>query len=430
MSKLFDTTRRTECAKVVERLLAAAISRDAPRLKRSRAGLSFGWQLGFRDKLDFRLLHVWSDGRVTEESAMVTLSRMKEENKTALEDFESIHGDWIAQLPPISSWRLLAPLRITTDAKLPMEFRILGTRLRLVSWDAGIQGIGRKRIKETFQASRIPTDKREAKYLVVAGGLAGRGALDAASEFEIRLDAFRGLMEFTLGCYATGFSWPFRGMRSVPHPAWALAWNKREKELYPVLFQVDDLVLRDAERNSLKDVPLEQRHLDAVRDNTKQVLPQTADVNDTRALIADAMRLYVQALDSYSEDQAFLSLWRCAEVIAATDERSSNEAVCAHVSAVIQQTDIGAGIADLMKDYAKRRNGIVHRGLLGRISQEELRTFKLLCDVVIGEVMSHVDSLPTRQHVQRFFKLLCAHDRQLKVEEDVLAQVRARRDAK
>lgn len=126
--------------------------------------------------------------------------------------------------------------------------------------------------------------------------------------------------------------------------------------------------------------------------------------DSTVSLIIDGLRLYAQAMDERFDHACFLDLWQLAETITLSDRGGTDE-VCRRLAWHGSELGLpGSGFKNLLDNFARIRNQIVHRGIRD-VDDEEVNFMKRISEVALLWLIRESKNVPTKQHLNAFYQL-------------------------
>ena len=403
-------TRRSEVQKLIQRLLKAALKPAA--IRQSVAGATHGWGMTMQDQLDFRALEAWSAQRITQHDAMVVLSDMIDKSVTSIDEFESIHSSLNKQSKlgrePAHRWRFVLPFsfRCATDVDSPIRLTVLGSTFTVQSWLSATRTMGKSRVDKALLSLKFQQERTTPEWCITV--TASGSDLDSAwKPVDAAFDALRGILELAFGYMLQSFHWPERSLREIPHPPWMLGWNRDTKTLEQREFITEEPGIR-----SVSGVVLNAGFFSALRSNLSLFAGVPDDNMDVRSIIADGLRLYVQALDANRHHRIYLGLWQCAEAITlAGEDRGSGGRVCCRLAEYAKPWNCDtSGLLDVLNGLYKERCKIVHRGIHDGIDLDDVNLLKNCCESGLVWLMEHAKRLRTKAQLNRFHEFANLND--------------------
>ncbi len=397
-------TRRSEAQKLIQRLLKAALKPAA--IRQRVVGAKHGWGMTMQDQLDFRALEAWSAERITQHDAMVVLSEMIMKSATHIEEFESLfRASEIRrrQAPKhAQKWRFVIPFafRCAQETIAPVKLRVLGRTFTIQSWRSAIRTLGKARVGKALYSLNSHEQRTKPVWCVTATA-EGRDLDSAWIRLDSSFDALRGMIEFVLGYLQQTLKWPEGPFRTIPHPPWMLGWNRESKTLEHREFLTDEPSI-EVPREAL----LNKRLISALRHNLSLFAGEPASNADTRSILADGLRLYVQALDSNRHYRIYLGLWQCAEAITlVADHHGSGEKARTRLAKFARDWNCDtSAMIDVLRALYKKRNKIVHRGIYDELDLEDVNIVKNCCESGLAWLMVNAKRLTTRAQLEAYYE--------------------------
>lgn len=397
-------TRRSEVQKLIRRLLKSALKPAA--IRQSVAGTKHGWGMTIQDQLDFRALEAWSAGKIAQVDAMVVLSEMIMTTATDIEEFESLYRASeirLRQVPKLAQkWKFVIPFgfRCAKEMKTPVKLRVLGRTFAIQSWRSAIRSLGEARVSKALFSLKSHQQRTDPEWCITATA-EGRD-LDAAwIHLDPSFDALRGMIEFVLGYLQQTLKWPEGPFRTIPHPPWMFGWNRESKTLEHREFLTDEPSIEVP-----SEALLTERLISALRHNLSLFSGKPASDADTSSIIADGLRLYVQALDSNRHYRIYLGLWQCAEAITLVAAHGGSGKKAGRRLAHFTRDwscDTSAMI-DVLKLLYEKRNEIVHRGVHGELDLEDVNIIKNCCESGLAWLMVNAKRLTVRAQLEAYYE--------------------------
>jgi hypothetical protein len=300
-----------------------------------------------------------------------------------------------------TTWTFYWPLKVRLADSITgrSAVTVLGTSFRFCRTPAVARALSARQLEPASLALLLQTSDRVdlPPVFLVASKKASNP--DEAWRRLIRaFDTIRGLMEYGLGFGRMQISFGKPSPRSrVPHPDWVLIKNPAQP-LQGWLFVTE---ARD-------DGPFtfEGRHLDGIRRLAKE-FRKSPHEGSTLALIADALRLYAQAMEARHQPDTFLGLWQLAERITLADaSQGRTQEVCARLAWLVSDFNIpGFGLSHVLDDFAKMRNDIVHRGDRGELDDEDVNLLKRITEHGLLWLIRQHRRLPNRVNLEVLYQL-------------------------
>ena len=305
-------------------------------------------------------------------------------------------------------WIFMIPLLVETsdDVRLPVRIKVLRRTVTFRSWSSVMRVIGSKRITKALSDVR---NFRDAVRPDVCFSLKGSGADVHAAWRAVGqvFDVLRGSLELTVGYMRKRLRFPEGPLRTIPHPPWKIAWNQADK-----VVQAIDFIINEDDLNPRPRFVMKHSLLRTVASNINRFVGNQRDERDSRSIVADALRLYSQALDSSRYFQCFLGFWQCAESLSlASQHGGSGEKTCTRLAVFAQRWGIDkTGISDVLKSLYGKRNELVHRGIHDQISLDDVNLLKTFCESALVWVMQNSSRVRTRAELERFYEFNSLND--------------------
>jgi len=184
-------------------------------------------------------------------------------------------------------------------------------------------------------------------------------------------------------------------------------------------------------RHDATPFTFEGRHLDGIRRLARE-FRQPPREGSTLALIADALRLYAQAMDQRHPHATFLALWQLAERMTLSAQGRTQD-VCARIKWLVRDFDIpGSGLWHVLNDFARKRNDIVHRGYLGEVDDEDVNLLKRITERALLWLIQEHRSLPNQENLTVLYQLRDASTAKVRVHAQTagfIVKLRGKEDA-
>ena len=389
--QLFGENDRETAQTVITRLLQ---SRNAN-----------GWPLSFQHMLDIKAVSALSREGLGDGDISAVLQDMLAKGLATTEEFEAI---WTRRCRTAlqvrgPEWTFFLPLDATLAPEITgrVSIRVLDSVFRLVHWQTAVNRIGKRALA---RAISLPTHNRAPKspgacFIVKAAG-AGWGA--AWARVDPAFDLLRGIIEITYGFGRMTLRTPEGVRAALLCPSWFLAKQESGEVECSRFIVEDDPCTRKA------GLEIQAEDLATIKRNARPHRRQAPE-DSTTSLLADCLRLYVQAMDARFGHWALLGFWQVAEAITLSREvNADTRSVCARLKAILPTLRIGAeGLGAVLLHLADKRNDIVHRGIRTGDYDEDINILKTVCEGAITTVRAVRDKkgLPTKAHLRHFYQL-------------------------
>src|SRR5699024_7504888 len=209
-------------------------------------------------------------------------------------------------------------------------------------------------------------------------------------------DLFKGFIEFQYSFGSQRFGSGIKTRAKLPHPQWFIGYNGEETT------RASTFIV--AEHEVKKPIELTGEKISILCDKSSFLrnIPTNKSIN---SLIADALRLYSQALDERFRSGCFLGLWQTLETIALSKEvNGDTDKICNRIAWHGKRFDLpGSGIKYRLRQLARKRNDLVHRGIRD-ILDNDINTLKIIAEVSIGWLQNKRDNLSTERHLNTYYQ--------------------------
>ncbi len=354
-----------------------------------------------------RALQAWSDNRIDGDSIiMKVLTRMKEHGLGTTEEFEKIHGEIRAEWARESNsqrgrWEFFIPFvaKLADDMPRAASVTLLDTAFVFDKWEDAEGKLGPENVKRAFANDFLKVEQRPETCLSLTAE--GVNSIHAWNGVTPAFDLFRGLLEYIYGFGRRSmiFGGGNKSKRATfPIPKWLLA--RSANQAIEVL-RFDTNALPTTAVQTLNAQGFGQLVTAAGRFSTP------SSKNSTTTLLADAFRIYAQALDEPFRHTCLLGLWQMAETLTLSN-RGDTRIVCARLVATVERRmqPPPTGLPEILDDIAVKRNRMVHNGIHD-IDDDDINILKLICEMALRSVMQAADKLPTKEHLNHFLALSC-----------------------
>ena len=378
-----------------------------------------GWPATTEVDLAMQELMAHCTGNPQKGHLMRALNTISQEG-ISREDFDKILAG-IARSPDQSEkwpeWEVFLPAQVELAGDLPTSpsLTIHGTTFTF-------RGIDEVKQRLPFD----PTDSRELTLAVRSSDLGPVPetyvvAKETAASWRNvwrqlgpSFDVFKGFIEFQhkFGSRRIGGDAP---RASFPHPKWYVAYDGDETANGST-FLVDDHEIR-------RPIELDSSHLSVLR--TKSAfLSSKPSSKSTDSLIADALRLYSQAMDERFRDKCFLGLWQTLETVALSgDVRGDTRKICSRIAWHGSRVGLpGSGFRYRLKELANKRNDVVHRGIQD-VTDYDINVLKIIVEVALGWLQNVRNDLPTEKHLSTYYQYRSTSSADLKKRRADLKRV-------
>lgn len=369
-----------------------------------------------------------SPSELTEVEIMVILSEMVREGKKSADEFETIYtqrrrNDSIARQKNTDTWHFYIPVHLSFNPKirLPVHVKILDTEFAFLTRNTITRNVGKEVMSSPTKLRHLTGQAiKNIPDLFMSVSSNGIDWKIAWGLVEPAFNAFRGLIELTLGFGGWRWGDHQKARSEVPHPLWLLT-KRGNGEIEGLQFDIEDT-------SSGKPHELTTQELQLIRYNCR-FLQKEPTKESTLAIIADCLRLYSQAMDARFSYSCFLGLWQLAEAL------TLSETVGGQTDKVVERlawhgSDIGlkaSGYTDTLRAYAKKRNDIVHRGIHS-VDDDEVNTLKFACELALMWLIREHKNITNTAQLNQFYRLRETNDTELEALGKAIEHVRTTRN--
>lgn len=410
---LWDDADRPDAQAILTRLLKTVTDK--------------GWSVDAQFDHDHMALPALANTRLTFAEISRIVREMKAQGRSTLDDFEEVFArldaeDRLGDLLGKPNWTFFLPLDMTLDSAVAgrVTITVLGRQFHFGSWKSAIR---RMRKRKFEAAARFVTSLSKANLKGVCLSVSERGfsPRDAWEDIDPAFTILRGSFEATLGFWRHHFSNRPQARRKLPCPQWFVALSSHGN-VEPMRVVVEEsgrpsqsFVLKKVELEAIKRIASFHRRVPAEK--------------STEALVADCLRLYVQAMDARMPYACLLGFWQLAEALTLSEEFGGDvDKVCARLLWFSSGWRIKTeGMLRLLKSIAAKRNDLVHRGIGAAVTDDDVNTLETICESGMCWLRGVYRDLPTVEHIRQFYQLRSRGNSSLRSLENVLAYVKKER---
>jgi hypothetical protein len=202
----------------------------------------------------------------------------------------------------------------------------------------------------------------------------------------------------------------------IRHPEWML-WGSESGDIERTFFITDADRKRPRLKITADDVDTLQNQSEFIREEPKS--------SSTAALLADAFRLYHQAMNRMHKADCFLGLWQTLEVVVRSETiNADSQKIVQRAAWYTRKFDLpGSGMNHLLEELSGKRNDIVHHGF-NQVTNEDINLLKLTCDTALMWVLRNLNEVPTKKDLEPHYKIIDAHYR-IRAAENQIASAQA-----
>jgi hypothetical protein len=145
--------------------------------------------------------------------------------------------------------------------------------------------------------------------------------------------------------------------------------------------------------------------------NQSEFIREEPKSSSTAALLADAFRLYHQAMNRMRKADCFLGLWQTLEVVVRSETMNADsQKIIQRAAWYTREFDLpGSGMNHLLGELSSKRNDIVHHGV-NQVTNEDINLLKLTCDASLMWVPRNLDNVPAKKDLDAHYKIRAAED--------------------
>ena len=393
-----------------------------------------GWPSNVQFDLDNIAIEALTKGSVTQHDLLNVLKQMRTNGEHKPDAFDQSLDSYNTtrhrkRHAPSRRWHLLFPFNIELDAHIarPAKMRILGHSFSFTAWAAVLNRMGKARLMPAI----ISTSRRTSRELqpqftktCVAVSVNAADFWSAWKSVESAFDAFRGLMEVTFGLGSTRMSNPQKARRHVPCPFWVVGCAENSIAEGMAFLVGED----DKEANPFQ---LDVKAFGVLKRNARMT-SRVANEGSLRSLLADALRLYSQAMDARFNHECLLGLWQLAEAITLAQRyQGSKKMVCTRLAfcgRFLHNLDLHC-LKDSLEWLYEKRNEVVHRGLHAHVQDDDVNILKLCCEAGVTWLSRMTAQLPSENHLDYFYSWVDRSDTDLTTIATVLKRVKRQKAA-
>jgi hypothetical protein len=384
-----------------------------------------GWPMSLQIAVAFRELAACSRKPNLEDGFLMrVLSRMKERGHTSIEEFETICGELqvTETTAPQVCWDFYIPTYIKQDAenKKRLQIKVLETQFSLLKCRSVEKKLGvgpLASVDVQIKLFRRRVMRVPPMFLFCSSH--GTSWESAWKQLIPAFDTFRGFFEFTFGFGSWRIFDSNQDPRClVPHPHWMIV--RRNENIEGVLFLTEEF-------KGNREFNLTVSKRDGLLKLSK-IIRDVPPVGSTKAVIADAMRLYGQAMDARFNYRCLLGLWQIAEAITRSDSfGGESKKVARRIAALKTVRLVASGWEKTLINISSKRNDIVHKGIHDHIDNHEVNILKAVCSHSILWLIDMVELLPTIEHLEQYYRLKETPEKNLLAMKDCIRHIQNQR---
>jgi len=386
-----------------------------------------GWEVNAQFHHDHLALPALAKRGLTFAEVSRTVRKMKAKGRRTLHDFEEVFAqlkadDRLGDLLGKPKWTFFLPLDMALDGGITgrVSVTVLGKKFHFGSWKAAIRRMGKTRFQA---AARVVTSLGKVNLggVCLSVSQEGFGNRDAWEAVDPAFTVLRGSFEFAFGFGRHSLSRPPQARRKLPCPQWFVALSSHGN-VEPMRFVIEE------SGRPPRNFVLKKKELEV----TKKIAGLHRDIapeKSTKALLADCLRLYVQAMDARMPYACLLGFWQLAEALTLSEDFGGDVGkVCARLVWFSSAWRIATeGMLGLLKSIAAKRNAVVHRGVTAAVTDDDVNTLKTVCESGIVWLRGVCRDLPTVENIRQFYQFMTWGNSSLDSLEKVLAYLRKKR---
>jgi hypothetical protein len=368
------------------------------------------------------------------ESSMIfnVLRIMNEQSKTGIDNFEEIYDQVYKktsspQKLTEKTWEFFLAInaRLVLAEKQKAVVRVLGIDFTFYDTSVANKKVRGKPLTDTKKLREIISSAIQNTPPTILY-VRGKGITweKAWSTIAPALDALRGMIELTRGLGRMQMSTNEHSRCVIPHPAWMVIQEKQSADSISGVW----FLLEDDSPKALFNVTDEYyQNLRHNLETIKRVSPEQS----TKTLIADCLRLYVQAMDVRFAYRCFLGLWQLMEAITISETtRGNTQTVVKRIAWHGERLGLsGSGFRETLEIYATLRNEIVHKGI-HNVTEEDANLLKVYVERVLLWLLEESASIPTRLHLEEFYNLRTESNARIDALEETARYIKKQRSQK
>jgi hypothetical protein len=367
---------------------------------------------------------------LTQADVWPVLDRMKQQNRSDVEDFEQIYAEFRKSASAKAhtnklKWYFFIPLQAILDPDIAKtaHLRVLGKDFQLRSAEMVKSRIGKITINNLEELSILvgrSVTNIPPTFLIVSSEAASWRI--AWERIVPAFDTLRGMIELSFGRGGWRISSYEHPRRNVQHPTWMIIQGQ-DKQLMGIHFDID-------QEDKAKPYQFTLQHFDVLKQNAKlfRIEPNT---DSTASVIVDCLRLYSQAMDARFSYMSFIGFWQLAEAITRSetiggDTKKVIERIAWHND---RMNLVASGYKNILIGLGNKRNNIVHRGIHD-VDEDDVNIFKIACENALLWLINQLKTLPTKSHLNEFYSLRDVGETKLDSLEDCIKYIRRNRSRK
>jgi len=342
------------------------------------------------------------------------LKELKRINSNILDSLETVAADILKKEKLLETkkdeWTLIIPLDITLPKK---KLRINNVEINLLS----SRTIGSKLNKPFYKYSTLsknifPINGKEIQGKILSIKTEAKNFYKAYQNISAILTLFRGIIDFS--CYfmtTTLISVGAKNRTKLQHPERIYGLNNNTDERYYLDFVLPP---SNSKSKSINPTKYEQDIIIKLL-NLFSSIPKQSIIY----LVADALRLYSQAMDQEYKHNYYLSLWQLCERLVLNDPKDGRSINVVNRLDYFAKFLGGIEITTTLNKQAAIRNDLVHRGI-DKVTEEDISVLKYLSEEILLWLIEKSSQIKSINHYTKFFQLKEANKSDRKAFLDML----------
>ncbi len=358
------------------------------------------------------------------------LQKMIASNQDSIADFE-VGFEKLKKLTArtAQTWKIFIPIamELHPDLELPLHLKMLGVTFKFMT----LQQV------DKHLSSAVRQQIRDPNYIKLHTGATNKKTPDlfwyisvnaqsfdeAWNAISPALDALRGNIEMCLNLYRMRILGSRPSARRVfPQSLWMLCQKDKNEPHWR--YFINDEVL-DAKPHKLS-----KENFLAIVQNCKPLI-KTPSEESTLSVISDCFRLYSQAMDARFPYDSFLGFWQVIEGVVQSESLGGDtKKVIGRVHWHHRRYKLASsGFRETLLDLAELRNDLVHRGLRD-VTEDQVNFAKFAAEAALTWLFYVCKFLPTKLHLEQFYKLKDVSPQQLKIIQETLNYIKLNTQSK
>ena len=319
-----------------------------------------------------------------------------DEKYNSLEDFEKIYN---AQAGPKRKWKLYFPLYI----KLPKRKFVILNKKYWIESDPKKSVFNKVDYKhELLKGGIQDLSDHEIPMKYICTEVYADSPFTAFESIQDSFNLLRGIIDFSLLSNSVSFQSGLMQRTLNPHPRFFLVVGSDETKLYTFLIHKSKRFLKVNFKDTQKKL----------FNKLCILFTKKPAKSSLESILANAMRLYGQSMETFVNYTCFLSLWQLAEEITLSYSfGGKTKLIITRLTTYSKNYSLfGIDISESLSIIREKRNDLVHRGN-NIVDDVEVNILQSICDASVIWLLENRHWLKTKQHLIRFHELVDANDR-------------------